>query len=861
MADSAYTYPPPAVPPQAKPQLFRRPEVAAHGSLMLILFGLVFPSMAVLARYARPHVRDWARIHGAIQTLAALLTVISALLVLNNDYACTKPHKQFGILILVLLGVQVAGGIAHYRTLVGPPAQVPHGVYRNGRVHATIGAVILILGVVQMPQGIHHGWRFMSADGWKSPWYVVYYILMCIWAIVVAVLEARRQVTQRRLRIKRDVDDHYLPLSLFAPSHHHALSTSTATAAQAVPDVSNVLAVTTAHAAASHARSLGLPEVTWAQVESAIEDDAKSWIVGPGGVVYDIRKWITAHPGGPQVLLDAIGCNVSLDYFNVETFDVHRFKPFPEPLSASSSPSTSASRPSSFHCQHIMSASTQIATRRVTQSDMSLVLAARRTHIHSPTAISKLAPMAAAIISDAGSVFDKHEYRRYALTEYTPAGSSMTRISFTLLYPNETYPEEPAYFLPGHCIQIRFRSWPPLATRAHIRRASASSNLTKYTSRYLTPISGNMTHLTCMLKLDPGDALSTLLASTYASPKQYQLRGPFGTPLINPSRPLPFSNGCWDHVLFLVAGMADAALAVQTLAYYFAQTYWPVACVDAHVPQGHGQVCVRVGERIMIRQVLANGWVWVTTSEGVGGMIPLRCIGAWIGPNPKVTVVVHEKDREAVGVTEMLESIATAYPSQVLVNYRLTCPPTAMEDPMAVRVSLGDMSQEFISSLLAATHHPHRQGSQSTVIMCGPAHVTAAWARWAIESSLVDSHSLIVVPHNTCLTHLPPPPTVVTPPTAAELNAIDDEDDLTCILPAFPASASSALAMRDDQEDEDVLWLPPALPARVDPVTGEMEWMYIPPSETMEQSREDAASSRVGQGDNANIGGARMGKA
>ena len=65
-----------------------------------------------------------------------------------------------------------------------------------------------------------------------------------------------------------------------------------------------------ARAARAAADARRLQEYTWAELEAMVEERDCKWVVGPGGVVYDVQHWVKAHPGGQAVLLDAIGCDV-----------------------------------------------------------------------------------------------------------------------------------------------------------------------------------------------------------------------------------------------------------------------------------------------------------------------------------------------------------------------------------------------------------------------------------------------------------------------------------------------------------------------------------------------------------------------
>ncbi|ORZ30700.1 hypothetical protein BCR44DRAFT_60863 [Catenaria anguillulae PL171] len=900
---------------------FDRPPILAHALAMFTLFGLVLPAAAFYARYYRSSSPRWMPIHAGIQTFAGLCVILAAIPVMTNPIVCVKPHRWFGYALLGLIVIQMLGGFAHFRTLVSssPP---PKGIARNGKMHAVCGVLILLIGFAQIPQGIHHDFSF-SEQPW-APMYLVYYALIIIWLTLVAIKEVANMQSKASPFGNNTSSSSSAPLIDLAggpdsaaaaytgadPSRATTTHFNTAPRHSLAPNPnlrsslasSMTLADQTAHDAINMAKQANLRQLTWPEFDQYVTHGGKQWVVGPGGVVFDISTWITSHPGGQQVLFDAIGSNITTDYFNAEMFDQHKFKAFASRPSyvpdgfgggrratataaaagagdslTTHSSSIATTRPSflgGFQDGIIpTSAALALADRRVTQADWEHVVASRRTHVHSRTAIAKLAGMAVAWVPESGRRFDKHEYRRYALTHKVDLstnsrGAQVHQLTFTLLYPNESYPEEPSFFLPGHSVELRMR----LPRHLQARAGGAA-----YVTRFYTPLSGNMTHFTIALKLRPNGLMSTLLGQlSVAAHRQIHIRGPFGTPLMNPARPLPLGNGCYDHTLFLTVG-TGVTPALQTLAFYFAQTYFEQVAHIAHPGTGPNELKVQVRDKVLIKYPLANGWVWATNTTTVtDGYVPLRCLVPWVGRAARMTVVAAERDVDGVIGRDMLELCRDGYPDQVQVHYRVQ---NAPRSPAPANLSVGKIDQAYVMHILHTSGYlarMHQPGAQLKIGVCGPQAFLDQCYEWLTE--VVPEEHVWLLPVGTYLTlqghqplvapdeyRAPAPvkdqfrPLSVVSPTAASVpntplgGGFRDHLDIgTLALPLSPTthqvSSGNGNDAQDDNRDDDddgTLFLP-GLPVHKDPGSNQSEWFYLPPETAARAVHTQARGASVG---------------
>ncbi|ORZ37571.1 hypothetical protein BCR44DRAFT_49029 [Catenaria anguillulae PL171] len=460
-----------------------------------------------------------------------------------------------------------------------------------------------------------------------------------------------------------------------------------------------------------------IPSMSWADLDTAVRSSGECWVIGPGNAIIDIRQWITTHPGGQTILLDSIGTSIVRDVF-----------PMPSPPVMSSG---------------------------ISAEEWLHISASRRESEHSTQALDKMRNMVIGYIKPSPGVlpgqFDPLEYRRYALVrKETTSGPGATRATF-LIGLAELYPSgagAPAFFLPGHVIEIRMR-----VSKSAMRRLATSNPQTHeripssgWISRYYTPISGSMSRFDITVKLVTNGAMSYLLQRL--SPSEYpqvQVRGPFGTPLINPERPLPCSNGCWDHVVMLCAGSGSVA-ALQFASWMFLNSHFPGSL---HRPVG----TLQPGTPVLVhRSSNEPGQVTITAPgtlhERQPIQAPLTSITPWVGNCPRLTVLCAESDYASITGRNMFDSISSAYPSQFQVHYRTDSLPPTNRIP---NITLGSMTPEYIQKTLMTRCDP----ASTHFVMCGPKRFVDEC--YSVLEEIVEASNITCLPPHTYLSRPMPP--------------------------------------------------------------------------------------------------------
>ncbi|KAI9187699.1 hypothetical protein H9P43_002090 [Blastocladiella emersonii ATCC 22665] len=867
--------------PAPKYIYFDHPVILAHGVMMLLLFGIWFPGAAFLARYHRTDAR-YRKVHAGVQIIGAILVFVSFALIMTNSRHCSRIHRFFGYVILGLVGVQLLGGLAHLRSLAYRAAFLPKRIVRrNRRIHATCGVALLILGFVNMPQGIAHDYPLQEKP--FAAMYLYYWAVLVLWIplftygeVVLRRADARDaeyDLTGLRAPMLSITDSAYTlvnatgsappPLKVDPQVDRSAPEGMTPLGPPA--PLGSPMARRLAYDVLNNPNTAHLPLLSWETFNGLVADQNRQLVVGVGSLVLDVTQWITAHPGGHQVLLDAIGTSIVVDMFIEEEYDKSLFKAFagvpedpPSPLrggGAPSTPSTLATNPYSRPTTHtssdastggggagdaggkpsvLLAVNATIAERRITQAEWVHILASRRTNIHSRTAIAKLMTMAVARVPEAGHAFSKFEFRRYALSQKTlvsPPGVSGTapvyHLTFCLLYPHEAYPEEPSFFLPGHVVEIRMR-----LPRAMARRNTSGS---PYVTRYYTPISGNATHFTIAIKMRPGGLMSDLLTDLgVENHRQFQIRGPFGSPLLNPARALPLGNGSFDHVVFIGVGSGTTP-GLQSAAFQFAQTYFPQVAAAAHSGSSANELRVSPRDRVLIKYPMHSGWVWATnTTTHCDGYLPLRTLVPWVGRATRFTMVAADATLDHVVGRATFDLLTAAYPDQVQVHYRVKSLAPAAASPFTTQ---GRVDREYVLGVLQqcgflSMMHNHqarrRMSSHSSgasppplalrVVLCGPQQFLDEAYEWTTD--VVPEDLLWVLPTSSYL-------------TLHEHNALVSSSPRNPMCESRPTSFAAADAYCEidvhpdvgEAKDEEELFLP-GLAMRNDGHKG--EWFYVP---------------------------------
>ncbi|KAJ3368485.1 hypothetical protein GGF31_006304 [Allomyces arbusculus] len=824
---------------------FSYPPILAHGIMMIVCWGYLLPAAALYARYYRDASNRLA-VHAGSQVFSTMVVLLAGAFVLFNEVKCKRQHRFWGYTILALVILQMLGGGSHFFSLKSlssnPKLHRLRPLVR--RVHGSMGVLLMLLGFINIPQGISHVYTF-SENTWH-PFWLAYYVSLILWTSLFAYHQARAMQLVGGAGGAHRVGGNDEAMATFLPT----ASSSMTLAEKAAAD------------AAMAAEKANLPLLTWADFDHEIVANGRQWVVGPGGVVYDVKQWITAHPGGQQVLFDAMGTSVIIDYFNVALFDQARFHAFaPAPLDVPDrdmrvNPSYMSMRSSVSTTMGPagMARDADVEARaRLTEQDWQLIVQSRRTNVHSKVAIEKLKTMAVARL-DARDVsrFDKNEYRRYAMVGKdritTPSSAVVSyKVSFCLLFPHEAYPEEPSFFLPGHVIEIRIRV-PKNVMAAAKRERERTGTMGRagdlhrdvpasgWISRYYTPLAGNMTKFNISFKVVKGGLMSTILAGL--DPKdarQFQIRGPFGTPFMNPERPLPRGNGCWDTLVMLCAG-SGVAPALQLLQWTHLPTYFPLVATSSFAGTSAHELTVQPRDKVLVRHALERGWVWGTNLRThTDGYLPLRCLAPWIGQHPRMTVAVAEADVGAIMNRSTLGLVADAYPHQVRVQYRVKQMPAPGSNDVGslnVGISQGRMTAPYVRSVLEAAGvlgpalYADDAGRGSVMVaVCGPQAFLDQCYEWLTEW-LIPDEEITLLPAQSYLSlagvhgleQIPVRPSV----------GHENQRPVSGVSMQLPAATLPHKPAAQPVE-EDVLYLP-GLPVRSDPTSQQGEWFYLPPA-------------------------------
>ncbi|ORZ38906.1 hypothetical protein BCR44DRAFT_90364 [Catenaria anguillulae PL171] len=661
------------------------PNVPAHALLMTICWSIVLPAGAIYMRYFGL-TRNAVWIHAAVQLVGTCLVLVSAGLILFNSTKASAMQQISGWPVFFVVVCSLVTGIRQLYFRVSPDARPSMDSKRQGRmIHGLLGLVGIVFAYCNLPQGNH----LVAPIGEKSfhPLWLLFFVTLVGWTTTALLLERRRRKQQQEWLAPADgrhqlpsakydsvfdvpsssaattlVPDrrqyqHHDPLPLPSPHHATPPTNVSSNVVNNAPSQAGITIRSSRISASTNSNSPGQPCYSWSEINDAVVTDGKMWVVSAGGQIVDIAEWITTHPGGQQVLFAAMGTSVEFDMFPTN-------------------PSPSV---------------------KLTRAEWNQVVTTRRTNVHSPMAQSKMQSMVIGRLQAPAGIFDPLEYRRYALVHKsslssTPqAARSTILVRFAELYPSAS--SAPAFLLPGHVIEIRMRV-PKLQLRKLESQTGHKLSVPKsgWISRYFTPLDGNMSCFSIAVKLLPNGIMSHLLDHLdIAHAPQVQIRGPMGTPLVNPDRPLPLKSGCWDHVIFLCAG-SGASPAWQYVNWAFLNREFPVV-----VAQASGALAT--GARVTVNDLTdpAAGLVSVASSMGQVE-VHLASLTPWIGNAPRVSVVLVEEDLESIMGRDVMEAVAGAYPSQVSIRYRVKCEATATAaHPHA---TIGRATPEYIESIV-----------------------------------------------------------------------------------------------------------------------------------------------------------------
>ncbi|KAJ3118735.1 hypothetical protein HDU96_009324 [Phlyctochytrium bullatum] len=749
-----------------------------HGIGMFVIWQFIFPLGIYWARYAKSIAAinaQWMWVHIGLQVLGTI--GICA-------FSIQRPHPIIGFTLLAGVAVQVLLGVLNRLGLQIDSLAKYRPLYRG--LHDWFGRCLLILSVSQVALGINTLWPWPDAlpsyTGRGFGMWLAYFFLTGAWLIAFFVTEVYWvvKVNQKDRGLSKSRTGRGVHVNDKGVDPSKALLTA---AVRFVPNSggekdplvagglnNSAMTLNAAPGAVGNSRAFpGLKAFTWADIDSELQQ-GNLYVVANGRFVYDIQKWIWSHPGGQIILYSVAGTDITNDYFHEAGFDAEAFVPsnalpalrerrrsaLPRSEGPIVAPGQALPPPPSYTVQSAWSTTPSFPS--LTEAEWRQVVKARRPHVHSRLAIEKLSTLLVGeLVGDNGfplfveggqggqaglTMFSPDEYRRYAIVETvieSGAGTNQAvfRVKFCTLYPHDTRLNEPKVFIPGQCVEIQARV----------------NN--KYVSRYFTPISGNPACFEVLIKLEPQGALTPFLVRQKPGDRQIRVRGPFGTPAVNPERPFDVTTGEWAHrrLVFITAG-SGLAPALQMVAFLFLPTYVPVYAYQSYEASNPDEISVYAGDWVIARTHLLDGW-----AEGINlrtnqeGIFPLPITYPRCGPVPMVSILQSIRTEHDSFGGAMLQGAMLAYPEQLKVTTTITrghggANPNAQYNgalleaggpaagPSGSRVPgqrlSGRITQEMLTQALEAVNWPSASGQYggaygmdqemalSRIIVCGP---------------------------------------------------------------------------------------------------------------------------------------------
>ncbi|KAI8924874.1 hypothetical protein BC831DRAFT_463547 [Entophlyctis helioformis] len=617
-----------------------------HGFGMMAIWLVILPVGAFWARFGRSF-PGWIYVKVILQVSGVVGIFAFFLVILNNVVYLDRPHSILGLIMLAFVIIQLFLGVG---AVVGLSQEIMQPIQKYVRLS-------------HYPRG-------------KEVW-GVFVALVIGWfgAFASAEMYWRMRVIRYDAKSSGNSSAKYKRAANQTPGDIRAASAAaTAAGSRGVPFGRN---------AANEAGKSGFEltaingkiteQFTWETLGQAINEGR-------------MLVWMYSHPGGQLIMFAVNGTDISNDYFHEAGFDAEEFTPkLQAPAqradrlgAALPRQVTSGTAPSITSGSWVVSAS----AGSMTGLDWQRVVKARRTHVHTRLAIQRLAQLLVGEIVTAPDaldryqsvalssshtlptepssdtvIFDRFEYRRYALTQKeltTPQATSapIFRLRFCLLYPYDVRDGTPRGFLPGECVEIQARINGQLV------------------SRYYTPLGdGNLTAFEIHVKLVPTGIMSQFLLKQRTGDRQVKIRGPFGSPLACVERPLSLPSSQWlpDRLVFIAGGTGIAPF-LQLLQYVFLPTGEKLKATMDYLPNFEDELKMSVGDSVLVKHHYYDGWVYgcnlTTQAEGV---FPLSCTTPRCGPRPRVVLLNSIHSANDIIGKDLLNGALLAYPMQLTV--------------------------------------------------------------------------------------------------------------------------------------------------------------------------------------------------
>ncbi|KAI9208491.1 uncharacterized protein BJ171DRAFT_489068 [Polychytrium aggregatum] len=694
---------------QVQPYGLSRTPKYIHGGIMMLCWLLLYPAGIFCARYCKSLPR-WLWIHVILQSVSSVLVWASAIYMLvslpSMNWLVIHRHTILGRVLVSLLAVQVLLGFLNRLGLSSERmARIRSWIKLS---HDILGWLLILASIVQIGFGIQNLWPWEVASTGSGqmftfyfPW-VLFFFLVLVWLILfcgaevyyrISIVNYDRPKIKTRLRLLRrfkTIDEYEAPDTMRKPQLQ--LQKGVDIQSQYLTSVS---------------------PFTWNDInDRVLRGDIL--VVANGKFVYDASQWLTSHPGGQVILYSCAGTDITNDYFHDAGFDAEEFVPRPTPTAANtlrrrrnlSRFDQTFSSPKPAELSRKPTVSPPVDNLRfpyLSQQEIENVIRARRTHVHTRLAIERLSSLLIGqIVTDPGlsspndePLFDPAEFRRYALvqsireTQPSSAAQPYYRLKFALLYPHDTRYREPKMLLPGHVVELQLR----------IRG--------RLVSRYFTPIEGSlMSAIEIIVRLNPKGEMSPYLVDQKPGDKQFKIRGPFGTPLVNPQRPINNDGQwCYQRMAFFTNGSALTA-GLHLLNFLFFPTEVPIKISMDYQAQHPDELNLKRGQWVVVRTHYYDGWAEgqnMTTNQT--GLFPLVVTKPRCGTETQLTIVNVVRNIHEICGSYLMEGALLSYPNQVRIVHVLTGGPPS--DPHGVvktyapgNIMLGKVGTAIVDSIL-----------------------------------------------------------------------------------------------------------------------------------------------------------------
>ena len=171
--------------------------VLAHGVLMSVAWGIVFPLGATAPRFWKRH-SWWFQAHRGLQLLGGVLTLVGFVMIViatpSGSHFSHEPHRLVGLVLCVALLAQLVSGVVRPHKAAHKEEQDEEdeekkkqktkreggwsrrAIWKVG--HAVLGLLLLVLGVYQLVSGSQWSGYEWLAGVWGSGFLAVFLLTL-----------------------------------------------------------------------------------------------------------------------------------------------------------------------------------------------------------------------------------------------------------------------------------------------------------------------------------------------------------------------------------------------------------------------------------------------------------------------------------------------------------------------------------------------------------------------------------------------------------------------------------------------------------------------------------------------------------